>query len=156
MPFIDRPPSSGLDGQGRAIGQDFGGAGSDAGGDRKDLRIRLSIAKFYKTRFVDMNTSYLDALPPHWEPLAAVFAALGDSYRQRILLMFERGERLSIKQISDVLPLSRTAALHHIRALQTAGLLHATKEGRATMLSVNKPLLLEALKRTLAYAEESL
>jgi ArsR family transcriptional regulator, arsenate/arsenite/antimonite-responsive transcriptional repressor len=103
-----------------------------------------------------MITHHTDALPPDWEPVATVFAALGDSYRQRILLMFERGERLSIKQVSDGLPLSRTAALHHIRTLQNAGLLHTTKEGRDAMLSVNKPLLLEVLKRTLAYAEESL
>lgn len=103
-----------------------------------------------------MNIQYADALPPDWEPLAVVFAALGDSYRLRILLMFERDERLSIKQVSDVLPLSRTAALHHIRALQNAGLLRTNKEGREAMLSVNKPLLLETLKRTRAYAEESL
>ncbi|MCZ2498596.1 helix-turn-helix domain-containing protein [Xylophilus sp. Kf1] len=103
-----------------------------------------------------MNLQYTDALPPDWEPLAAVFAALGDSHRQRILLMFERGERLSIKQVSDVLPLSRTAALHHIRALQNAGLLDTSKEGREALLSVNKPLLVGALQRTLAYAERSL
>ena len=125
-------------------------------GHRKDLRSRASIVKVYKTRLAVMITTYTDALPPEWEPLAAVFAALGDSYRQRILLMFERGERLSIKQVSDGLPLSRTATLHHIRALQNAGLLSTIKEGREAMLSVNKPLLLAALKRTLAYAEESL
>lgn len=124
--------------------------------NRKCLRNSAMESKVYITRFIDINTQYTDALPPEWESLADVFAALGDSYRQRILLMFERGERLSIKQVSDVLPLSRTAALHHIRALQNAGLLHTSKEGREAMLSVNKPLLLEALKRTLAYAEESL
>lgn len=124
--------------------------------DKLHLRNRTSEAKIYTISFIDMKTPYTDVLPPEWESLAAVFAALGDSYRQRILLMFERGERLSIKQVSDVLPLSRTAALHHIRALQNAGLLHTSKEGREAMLSVNKPLLLEALKRTLAYAEESL
>jgi len=103
-----------------------------------------------------MNAIFADALPPDWEPLAAVFAALGDSYRQRILLMFERGERLSIKQVSDVLPLSRTAALHHIRVLQNAGLLRTSKEGREAMLSVDKTALVQALQRTLAYTDKSL
>ena len=112
--------------------------------------------KFYKTRLAVMITTYTDVLPPEWEPLTAVFAALGDSYRQRILLLFERGERLTIKQVSDGLPLSSTATLHHIRALQNAGLLSTTKEGREAMLSANKPLLLQVLKRTLAYAEGSL
>jgi|688.fasta_scaffold642892_2 DNA-binding transcriptional ArsR family regulator len=103
-----------------------------------------------------MITTYTDTLRPEWEPLAAVFAALGDSYRQRVLLMFERGERLSIKPVSDGFPLSRNATMHHIWALQNAGLLSTTKEGREAMLSVNKPLLLQVLKRTLAYGKESL
>jgi hypothetical protein len=46
--------------------------------------------------------------------------------------------------------------MHHIWALQNAGLLSTTKEGREAMLSVNKPLLLQVLKRTLAYGKESL
>lgn len=103
-----------------------------------------------------MKAQYSTALPTEWAPLAAVFAALGDSYRQRILLLFERGERLSIKQVAEVLPLSRSAVLHHILVLQKAGLLNSAKEGREVMLSVNKPLLIQALKRTLNYAEEAL
>lgn len=65
-------------------------------GHRKDWCSRAPVVKFYKTRFAVMITTYTDALPPDWEPLAAVFAELGDSYRQLILIMFERGERLSI------------------------------------------------------------
>jgi DNA-binding GntR family transcriptional regulator len=56
-----------------------------------------------------MRNAYADSIPADWEQFAAVFSALGDSYRQRILLFFEPGERLTIKQIADVLPLSRTA-----------------------------------------------
>ena len=103
-----------------------------------------------------MITTHTDALRPEWEPLAAVFAALRDSYCQRVLLMLERGERLSIKEVSDRFPLNRNATMHYIRALQNAGPLSTTKEGREAMVSVNKPLLLQVLKRTLAYAEESL
>ena len=46
-----------------------------------------------------MRTTYLNTLPDHWQPVAAVFAAMGDTTRQRILLLFEPGEELSIKDI---------------------------------------------------------
>jgi ArsR family transcriptional regulator len=103
-----------------------------------------------------MKKDFADSIPADWERFASVFAALGDSYRQRVLLFFEPGERLTIKQISDALPLSRTAALHHVRVLQAAGLLRGSKEGREVFLTVNKALLLEALQRTARYAEEAL
>jgi ArsR family transcriptional regulator, arsenate/arsenite/antimonite-responsive transcriptional repressor len=103
-----------------------------------------------------MNIEYANSIPEDWERFSAVFAALGDSYRQRILLFFEPGERLTIKQIADVLPLSRTATLHHVRVLQFAGLLSGSKEGREVFLTVNKALLLEALETTARYAEEAI
>jgi ArsR family transcriptional regulator len=103
-----------------------------------------------------MKTEYADSIPVDWEQFAAVFAALGDSHRQRILLFFERGERLTIKQIADVLPLSRTAVLHHVRVLQAAGVLEGAKEGREVFLTVNKVRLLDALHSTARYAEQAI
>jgi DNA-binding transcriptional ArsR family regulator len=103
-----------------------------------------------------MRNVYATRIPADWEQFAAVFSALGDSYRQRILLFFEPAERLTIKQIADVLPLSRTAVLHHVRVLQSAGLLESSKEGREVFLTVNKALLLEALTSTVRYAEEQI
>ena len=35
-----------------------------------------------------MRTQYLKSLPEHWQPVAAVYAALGDETRQKILLLF--------------------------------------------------------------------
>lgn len=103
-----------------------------------------------------MRTEFADSIPPDWDRYAAVFSAMGDSYRQRIMLFFEPGERLTIKQIADSLPLSRTAALHHIRVLQGAGLLKAKKEGRDVFLTANKLVLIDALATTARYAEEVL
>ena len=103
-----------------------------------------------------MKRQFARRLPADWKRYAAVFSALGDSYRQRILLFFETGERLTQKQIADELPLSRTAALHHVRVLQNAGLLHAEKEGREVFLTVDKALLVEALAATLDYVEGAL
>jgi DNA-binding transcriptional ArsR family regulator len=103
-----------------------------------------------------MKTEFATSLPEHWADSAKVFAALGDSYRQRILLLFEPNERLSIKQISDAFPLSRSAMLHHVRVLQAAGLLSSQKEGREVLLSIDKNVLTTALRLTLEYAEESI
>ncbi len=103
-----------------------------------------------------MQKQFARRLPADWKRYAAVFSALGDSYRQRILLFFDTGERLTQKQIADVLPLSRTAVLHHVRVLRKAGLLRGSKEGREVFLTVDKALLVEALAATLDYVEGSL
>lgn len=95
-------------------------------------------------------------MPSPWERYSAVFAALGEIYRQRVLLLFEPGEELSIKQIVDVLPLSRTAVLHHVNALERAGLLKRRKDGREVLLRIDTKILFEALERTLKYARKSL
>jgi len=77
-----------------------------------------------------MRSSYSRALPRAWQPAALVFTALGEPHRQRILLMFERGERLSIGQIVAASTLSRTAVAHHLRVLREAGVLRSRKVGR--------------------------
>jgi DNA-binding transcriptional ArsR family regulator len=102
-----------------------------------------------------MRTQFAESIPVEWNRFANVFSAMGDSYRQRIMLFFEPGERLTIKQIVDSLPLSRTATIHHIRVLIGAGLLDAKKEGRDVYLA-NKSLLINALDTTARYAEEVL
>ena len=70
------------------------------------------------------------ALPPAWRRVARIFVALGDPHRQRILLMFERGERLNVGEIVAASTLSRTAVSHHLRVLRDAGVLKSEKTGR--------------------------
>ncbi|MDR0476886.1 MAG: helix-turn-helix domain-containing protein, partial [Desulfobulbaceae bacterium] len=65
-----------------------------------------------------MKTQYLTTFPSHWQPIAAIFAALGDENRQRILLLFEEGEEASIKEIAARFDLGRTTVVHHLAALQ--------------------------------------
>ena len=77
-----------------------------------------------------MPKRYDRPLLARWTDLARVFTALGDEHRQRILLMFERGEELTIKSVADACPLSRTAISHHIRVLRDAGILVAQKRGK--------------------------
>ena len=77
-----------------------------------------------------MKNAYARALPAAWRRIASVFVALGDPHRQRILLMFEPGERLNVGQIVAASTLSRSAVSHHLRVLREAGVLESEKVGK--------------------------
>ncbi len=98
-----------------------------------------------------MKRNYLRAIPREWRTMAKVFVALGDEHRQRILLTFDRGERLTVGQIADVASLSRPAVSHHLKILRNAGVLTAAREGREVFLRVNRETLEETLSTVLKY-----
>ena len=77
-----------------------------------------------------MNKAYGKAIPKAWRRIGLIFVALGDPHRQRIVLMFEPGERLNIGQIFAASTLSRTAVTHHLKVLRAAGVLKSEKIGR--------------------------
>src|SRR5216684_6246910 len=77
-----------------------------------------------------MKRTRRSAIPAAWQRIARIFVALGDPHRQRIVLMFEPGERLNIGQIVAASTLSRTAVTHHLRVLREAGVLRSEKTGR--------------------------
>src|SRR5215831_9684704 len=77
-----------------------------------------------------MKRAHARAIPAPWRRIARIFVALGDPHRQRILLMFERGERLNVGQIVAASTLSRTAVSHHLRVLSEAGVLRREKIGK--------------------------
>jgi DNA-binding transcriptional ArsR family regulator len=77
-----------------------------------------------------MRPSYARAIPRPWRRTARIFVALGEEHRQRILLMFEPGERLNVGQIVAASTLSRSAVAHHLKVLREAGVLHAEKIGK--------------------------
>ncbi len=98
-----------------------------------------------------MKRNYLRAIPKEWRAMAKVFVALGDEHRQRILLTFERGERLTVGQIAEVATLSRPAVSHHLKILRNAGVLAAERSGREVYLRVNRLLLEETLAAVLEH-----
>ena len=100
-----------------------------------------------------MNKNYLRSLPKEWRAMASVFIALGDEHRQRILLTFEKGERLTVGQVAGISTLSRPAVSHHLKILRSAGLLEEEKIGKEVFLSVNKALLVETLTDVLNYVK---
>ena len=102
-----------------------------------------------------MNKNYMRALPKEWRPMAKVFIALGDEHRQRIMLTFERGERLTVGQISDVSTLSRPAVSHHLKILRAAGVLEAEKIGKEVYLRVNRAMLEQTFGTVLGYVRDN-
>src|SRR5258706_6198703 len=77
-----------------------------------------------------MKQAYARSIPAAWRRIARMFVALGDEHRQRILLMFEPGERLNVGQIVAASTLSRSTVSHHLRILRDAGVLQSEKIGK--------------------------
>lgn len=98
-----------------------------------------------------MKTNYLELIPDHWEHMAKVFQALGDQHRQRLLLCFEPGERLSPGQLSEVSNLSRTAVTHHLQLLHAANILVREKQGRDVKYHINTTFMKDTLNNVLSY-----
>jgi ArsR family transcriptional regulator, arsenate/arsenite/antimonite-responsive transcriptional repressor len=98
-----------------------------------------------------MKRNYMRAIPKEWRALAKVFVALGDEHRQRILLTFDKGERLTVGQIAEVATLSRPAVSHHLKILREAGVLQAERAGREVYLRINRPVLEQTLSTVLEY-----
>ena len=103
-----------------------------------------------------MRTTYLNKLPDHWQPVAAVFAAMGDTTRQRILLLFEPGEELSIKDIAAAFDFGRSTIVHHLAVLEKAGILSVRREGRQALYSVCHDIVLDSLEKLRLFIEEDM
>ena len=102
-------------------------------------------------KHMDMKSEYADHIPESWQNIAKLFNALGDEHRQRILLIFERGERLNVSQIVETSILSRPAVSHHLKILREAGVLGSCKEGKEVFFWVEKEFLKTSLDAVLQY-----
>ena len=100
---------------------------------------------------MDMLTEYIQNLPDEWRDVSSLFVALGDEQRQRILLMFEPGERLNVTQIVAASTLSRTAVSHHLKVLRQAGALQSEKIGKEVFFWVASERIAATLQRVLDY-----
>jgi len=101
-----------------------------------------------------MHKNYSRSIPRQWRDIAKVFVAMGDTHRQRILLTFEREERLNVGQIADVSTLSRSAVSHHLKIMREAGVLGSEKIGKEVWFWVERDALLAALRDVGDYLEE--
>ncbi|MDR3213781.1 MAG: metalloregulator ArsR/SmtB family transcription factor [Azoarcus sp.] len=103
------------------------------------------------TKIVDMKKDYTRSIPPEWRPMSRVFTALGDEHRQRILMLFDKGERLNVGQIAAVSTLTRSTVSHHLKILREADVLRSEKLGKEVWYWINRGWLEETLGNVLAY-----
>jgi len=120
---------------------------------RRPLDNRRSTRKYhnYITSHIAVIKAYGKAIPKAWRRIARIFVALGDPHRQRIVLMFEPGERLNIGQIVAASTLSRTAVTHHLRVLREAGVLRSEKIGREVYFWPDADTVRQALEAVKEY-----
>ena len=102
-----------------------------------------------------MRNDYLQVIPDHWGAMSKVFTALGDEHRQRILLLFEQGERLNVGQIAEVSTLARSTVSHHLKVLREAGVLRSEKIGKEVWFWIDRAWLLEVFANVVDYIKET-
>lgn len=102
-----------------------------------------------------MKKGYSRAIPARWKAMSKVFSALGDEHRQRILLLFEPGDRLNVGQIADVSTLTRSTVSHHLKVLREAGVLKSEKVGKEVWYWIDRQWLMAVFRNVIDYIEES-
>lgn len=76
---------------------------------------------------------------PAESPVAAVFRALGDDTRLRILGLL-RGRAICVCEFVDLLGISQAAVSEHLRRLREAGLVRAERRGTWAFYHLAEPL----------------
>jgi len=102
-----------------------------------------------------MRNDYSRAIPPEWKEMSRIFVALGDEHRQRMLLLFEPGERLNVGQIAEVSTLARTTVSHHLKILHESGVLASEKIGKEVWFWINRESLAATFTNALDYLKEN-
>nr|MBL8412689.1 helix-turn-helix transcriptional regulator [Dechloromonas sp.] len=102
-----------------------------------------------------MLNDYSRAIPPEWRDMSRIFVALGDEHRQRILLLFEPGERLNVGQIAEVSTLARSTVSHHLKVLHESGVLASEKVGKEVWFWIDRGPLEATLNNVLDYLKEN-
>lgn len=102
-----------------------------------------------------MKKEYSRAIPVRWKAMSRVFAALGDEHRQRILLLFEPGDKLNVGQIAEVSTLTRSTVSHHLKVLREAGVLKSEKRGKEVWYWIDRKRLLQVFGNVVDYIDSS-
>lgn len=76
-----------------------------------------------------MDYKSLDDTLERFENCIPLFVALSDVNRQRIVVALAQRDFLNVKEITEVIPLSRPAISHHLKHLRIAGIVDVEKRG---------------------------
>ena len=102
-----------------------------------------------------MKNNYRHSIPENWHAMSKVFIALGDAHRQRILLLFDPGERLNVGQIAEASTLSRSTVSHHLKVLRDSGVLRSEKIGKEVWFWIDRNWLLTVLANVSDYIRDA-
>lgn len=97
----------------------------------------------------------LDDVLATFRASAPIFNALGDAFRQDIVMLLAQQERLNVNQIAQQMPLSRPAISHHLKVLLTAGLVQMERVSRENFYSLSVDQGLATLRLFVEQAEVS-
>ena len=84
------------------------------------------------------------ASPARLDPPQAVFDALADPTRRRLLERLSASGPVSITELAQTFPISRQAVSKHLTALEAAGLVRAERRGRTRVLTLSPEPLADA------------
>jgi ArsR family transcriptional regulator, arsenate/arsenite/antimonite-responsive transcriptional repressor len=109
------------------------------------------------------NNSIPTELPPatleevlaSFRASAPIFLALGDRFRQDIVMLLAQQERLNVNQIAQQMPLSRPAISHHLKVLLQANLVQMERVSRENFYSLSVDDALATLRLFVERAEVS-
>lgn len=103
----------------------------------------------------ETNSIMLEDVLLSFRACAPVFNALGDKYRQDIVMLLAQDERLNVNQIAERMPLSRPAISHHLKVLLQAKLIALERVSRENFYSLALDTALADLRRLVEQAEVS-
>ena len=75
---------------------------------------------------------------------ASIFAALGDETRLGLLAKLTSGEPQSISRLTSGTRLTRQAVTKHLRVLEGAGVIRATRIGRESQFALQPKAIMDA------------
>ncbi len=87
--------------------------------------------------------------------LSPIFSVLSDENRQLIITELGRHDRLNVKEISEIVPLSRPAISHHLKNLKNAGIINSKKEGTENYYFLTIKSTIEEMKLLVGLIEET-
>lgn len=108
-----------------------------------------------KTLAPPLQPITLEDVQVSFRACAPVFNALGDKYRQDIVMLLAKDERLNVTQIAERMPLSRPAISHHLKVLLHAGLITLERVSRENFYSLTLDVALSDLRKLVEQAEVS-
>ena len=106
-----------------------------------------------------MNMTSVDPAPElaavleSFRACTPLFEAMGDRFRQDIVMLLAAEERLNVTEIAERIPLSRPAISHHLKVLRQTGLVTLDRVSRENFYSLSLDDALARLRRLVDLAD---